>query len=273
MKLKSILEQINKKYPENLQYSWDNSGLNIGNLDSDVNKIMLTLEITSDTVDEAVKKGVDLIISHHPFMFSKVNQITNKDLKGKLIYKLIKNDINVYCMHTSSDVAENGLNDYFVKLMSYKPSEILDPVGVAEFYDAATKTTVTKEYGLGRIVRLGQGLRALDFLQNLKAALKIENIRLVGDPMNNIESFAVVTGSGAEYFEMCHQKNVDLLITGDMKYHQAIDSKEMGVMVADFGHFGTEDIFAESIIDFIRSICEGCEIFKSDIYINPFTNM
>ena len=59
----------------------------------------------------------------------------------------------------------------------------------------------------------------------------------------------------------------------DMKYHQAIDSKEMGVMVADFGHFGTEDIFAESIIDFIRYICEGCEIFKSDIYINPFTNM
>ena len=72
MKLKSILDQINKKYPENLQYSWDNSGLNIGNLDSDVNKIMLTLEITSDTVDEAVKKGVDLIISHHPFMYAYI---------------------------------------------------------------------------------------------------------------------------------------------------------------------------------------------------------
>lgn len=273
MKLRNIIEQINKKYPENIQYSWDNSGLNIGNLESEINNIMLTLEITSETVEEAIDKNIDLIISHHPFMFSKVNQILNQDLKGNLIYKLIKNDINVYCMHTSYDVAENGLNDYFVKLMGYKADEILDPVGVTEFCDASTKTTVTKEYGLGRIVRLENDLRALDFLQNLKASLRVENIRLVGDPMATIESFAVVTGSGAEYFQMCKEKNVDLLITGDMKYHQAIDSKELGVMVADFGHFGTEDIFAESIIDFIKSISEDIKVSKSNIYLNPFTNM
>src|SRR3712207_6829698 len=75
MKLSSIIYEINKKYPENIQYDWDNSGLNIGRMDQDINKIMLTLEVTSAIVDEAIERGVDLIISHHPFIFSKMNKI------------------------------------------------------------------------------------------------------------------------------------------------------------------------------------------------------
>jgi len=277
MKLSSIIYEINKKYPENIQYDWDNSGLNIGRMDQDINKIMLTLEVTSAIVDEAIERGVDLIISHHPFIFSKMNKIVvgrdNLGIKSDLIYKLIKNDISVYSMHTSYDLADNGLNDYFLKLMGYKSDEILEVEGMAEFCDVSTRTTVSKQYGLGRVVRFEENFRVLDFLQNLKRILGVDDIRLVGDPMGQIKSFAVVTGSGAEYFSMCRQKNIDLLITGDLKYHQAQDAKELGVMVADFGHFGTEDIFADSLIDFIRSIADGCNVVVSEVYNNPIVSM
>ena len=77
MKLRELLDRIRVKYPEELQYSWDNSSLNLGDLDQDIKKIMLTLEITNRTIDEAVEKGVDLVISHHPFLISKLNQITS----------------------------------------------------------------------------------------------------------------------------------------------------------------------------------------------------
>ena len=76
MKLRELLDRIRVKYPEELQYSWDNSSLNLGDLDQDIKKIMLTLEITNRTIDEAVEKDVDLVISHHPFLISKLNQIT-----------------------------------------------------------------------------------------------------------------------------------------------------------------------------------------------------
>jgi len=277
MKLNSIIYEINKKYPENIQYDWDNSGLNIGKMDQDIKKIMLTLEVTSAIVDEAIEKDVDLIISHHPFIFSKINKIVvardNDSIKSDLIYKLIKNDICVYSMHTSYDLADNGLNDYFLKLMGYKSDEILEVEGMADFCDVSTRTTVSKQYGLGRVVRLEEGLRTLDFLQNLKGILGVDDIRFVGDPMGHIKSFAVVTGSGAEYFSILKEKNIDLLITGDLKYHQAQDAKELGVMVADFGHFGTEDIFAESLVDFVKSIAKDCVVEISEVYNNPIVSM
>ena len=81
MILNEVLDIINQKYPEYIQYDWDNSGLNIGDEDSEIKKIMLTLEITEKVIDEAIENKVDLIISHHPFLFSKINKIV------KLVYK------------------------------------------------------------------------------------------------------------------------------------------------------------------------------------------
>ena len=99
MKLRNLIDKIESKYPTNLAYSWDNVGLLVGEYEKEVKKILVTLEANEKVVDEAIQKGVDLIITHHPFIFSKINRVNSGDLKGRLILTLIKNDISLYSMH------------------------------------------------------------------------------------------------------------------------------------------------------------------------------
>ena len=113
MKLNNLIKAIEKKYPLNLAYNWDNVGLIVGDFDSEVKKILVSLEANESVVKEAINNNIDLIITHHPFIFKKMNKINTRDLKGRLIHKLIKNDIALYSMHTNFDLSH--LNTYFIE--------------------------------------------------------------------------------------------------------------------------------------------------------------
>ncbi len=267
MILEELLSKIEKKYPLELQYSWDNSGLNIGDRSKEIKKILLTLEVTEKTVDEAVEKNIDLIISHHPFLFSKINQINKDQQKGKLIYKLIENSIAVYSMHTSYDLAFDGLNDYFFEILD------VDVEGILEVESSLPSYQDGKGYGLGRIGSLKDEMEIGDFIIFLKEKLQIEHIRYIGDMNQKVKKIAVVTGSGAEFFERAKELGMDLLITGDMKYHQAVNAIEMGMPVIDCGHYGSEWIFADSIRVFLEENLNKIEILKSENILNPFKEM
>ena len=265
MKLRELLDRIRLKYPEELQYSWDNSSLNLGDLDQDINKIMLTLEITNRTIDEAIEKGVDLVISHHPFLMSKVNQIRTDTIKGGLIYKMIRNNISAYCMHTSYDMAEDGLNDYFFDLLGIKDRQVLDVESSLDSYNDG------KEYGLGRLADLEKPIEIGDLISSLKDKLNIDHARYVGPKDLLINKIAVVTGNGSEFFLLAKSKGCDILITGDLKYHQAMDALDMGMALLDFGHYGTEHIFSKSVYNYINSISGDIEVLISEKNIDPFT--
>lgn len=265
MKLRELLDRIRLKYPEELQYSWDNSSLNLGDLDQDINKIMLTLEITNRTIDEAIEKGVDLVISHHPFLMSKVNQIRTDTIKGGLIYKMIRNNISAYCMHTSYDMAEDGLNDYFFGLLGIKDRQVLDVESSLDSYNDG------KEYGLGRLADLEKPIEIGDLISILKEKLNIDQARYVGPKDLLINKIAVVTGNGSEFFQLAKSKGCDILITGDLKYHQAMDALDIDMALLDFGHYGTEHIFSESVYNYINSISGDIEVLISERNIDPFT--
>lgn len=266
MKLGEIISVIEKKYPEFLQYDFDNSGLNMGDKDAEVKKILLSLEATESVVDEAIEKGVDLIITHHPFLFSGVKNIVMDDVKGRCIIKLLRSNISIYCMHTSFDIAFDGLNDYFLKISGIKNEGVFEKLGVDRDYCEA------KPYGMGRLGRISPET-AGKFISSLKDVLKVDNVRFVGNLDKKIETIAVVTGNGSEYFEKAYKHGVDLLITGDLKYHQGIDSFDLGICVADFGHFGTENIFKDAIYPYLDENLTDIEIIKSEINIDPFKNI
>lgn len=263
MLVQDVVNLLNKNFPEKLQYSWDNSGLNIGDESKEVEKILLSLEVTEEVIEEAIEKGANMIISHHPFLFSKMNKIKKSDIKGKLVYRLIQNDISVYCMHTNYDIAFDGLNDYFMEICGIETTGILEAIGNDENYRD------NKTYGLGRIGKI-ESMPAVDFLKKVKKSLGIDTIRYVGDLEKMVENIAVVTGSGAEFFEMAKDMNLDLLLTGDMKYHQAMDSLALGMGVADCGHYGSERIFSEAMYRFLTSEIEGIEVLKTETLFDPF---
>lgn len=264
MKLRDLINEIEAKYPLLLQYEWDNSGLNVGDENGDINSILLTLEVTEEVIDEAISKNIDLIISHHPFLFSKLNKLNNSDLKGRMIYKLIRNNISVYCMHTNLDIAYDGLNDYFLRLLNIEKSSILCYEGTHNDY------LDNIPYGLGRISIFDKHTTVGEVFSILKNVLPTNDIRIIGNPDDIVTKFSVVTGSGAEFFSESYKNGCNLLITGDVKYHQAVDSIALGVNIIDCGHYGSEIIFNDLMYDFLTSKLDDMKIYKSETYKNPF---
>src|SRR5690554_4860082 len=125
MKCKDLIAAMEKLAPEYLAAEWDNVGLQIGSMEDDVKKILVTLDVTEAVIDEAIEENIDIIISHHPFIFKAINNITMNDTKGRIINKLIKNDINLYVSHTNMDIAENGLNDMLAKKLKLENIKVL----------------------------------------------------------------------------------------------------------------------------------------------------
>jgi dinuclear metal center YbgI/SA1388 family protein len=118
MKVKNLLNNLDKIAPFFLQESFDNSGIQFADLDAPITKILLSLDITQDVLDEALENKANLIIVHHPLLFSPLKQITKQ--KNPLLFKAITNKINILALHTNYDLAENGLNDYVANLLGIK---------------------------------------------------------------------------------------------------------------------------------------------------------
>ncbi|MEF9991405.1 MAG: Nif3-like dinuclear metal center hexameric protein [Romboutsia sp.] len=362
MKLKSIVKKIENKYPLNLAYDWDNVGLLIGDFDMDVKNILVTLEANEKVINEAIENKVGLIVTHHPFIFSKINKINTLDLKGRLIHKLIKNDIALYSMHTNFDIAFDGLNDYFMEIMGFKNSKVLDitknealyklavyvpnthvedvrkallnsgagnignysnctfnidgigtfkpldgsnptigNVGMVEHVNEVKIETIVSQrilgvvisdmlkahpyeevaydiyklenkgdgVGLGRISKLENKITLEELSNNIKNKLNMKNIRIVGDINSSINKVAVVTGAGGDMVKKAKRQGADVIITGDVKYHDAQDALDMGMCIVDCGHFETEDIFKEVMKRFLDEFNE-VQVIESKIYLNPF---
>lgn len=264
MKLKDITKKIECKYPVCLAYDWDNVGLLVGDFDSDVKKVMTVLEANEAVVDEAIEKGVDLVVTHHPFIFGKINRVNTGDLKGNLIHKLIKNDIAVYSMHTNFDIAFDGLNDYFMEVMDFKDTKVLDKIDSDENYCEG------RTYGLGRIGKLEESVSLKELCEKLKSVLNIECLRVVGDLDKEIFKVAVVTGSGSEFAKLAAKEGADVILTGDVKYHEAQDVFDMGMNLVDCGHFDSENIFKDVMYNFLSNELDGVEVIKSETNLNPF---
>ena len=110
-KVKDIAEYIESLAPKTLAEPWDNVGLMVGDMDSNVESVYVTLDVTSENIEEAVNCGADLIVSHHPLIFTSINRVIEQDVTGSIVRSLIKNDISVYSAHTNFDIADGGMND------------------------------------------------------------------------------------------------------------------------------------------------------------------
>jgi len=361
MRLRDLIKVIEEKYPTNLAYDWDNVGLLVGDWDSEINKVLVSIEANEKLIEEAIENDIDLIVTHHPFIFSKIKRITTSELKGKLIHKLIKNDIAIYSMHTNFDIANEGLNDYFMSLLGIEKSEILDVTYSEQLYKLAVyvpkdyadtvrlkmceagagfignyshcsfnidgkgtfmpkegtnpfigainsletveeikvETVVPKKvlnsvlnemlkshpyeevaydlykienkgevFGLGRIAKLDKKMNLEELAQLVKEKLNMNYIRVVGDLNSDITKIAVVTGSGSSYVKDAKKSGTQVLITGDLKYHEAQDALDIGMNIIDCGHFESEYIFKDIMKEFLDEKVD-LKVVQSEVDLNP----
>ncbi|MDO4393339.1 MAG: Nif3-like dinuclear metal center hexameric protein [Bacillota bacterium] len=269
----NIVEMIETIAPRELQEDWDNSGLIIGFKERQVSRILTCLEINTEVVEEAIGKGVEMIISHHPLIFGGISNLSADTPQGAAIIRLIRHGISVYSCHTPFDKAPGGNNDALAGIMELKDITTLDgePVLTA---DEMVKNP--SEMHIGRMGKLKRKLRFSQVIDFVCEGLGLEPsmIRVVGDLDTEIIKIGICTGAGAEFAGAVRAQGCDAFITGDLKYHQAQDAKDMGLCIIDGGHYGTEKIFPAVIkIQLEKMVDKRVDIVASEIDLDPFNHL
>ncbi len=363
IKCKDIIDFFNIYSPDYLAESYDNVGLLIGSKSRDISRVMVCLDVTMDVVEEAIKKGVDLIVSHHPIIFRGIKKIVSDDVKGNIIYKLIQNNISVYSAHTNLDTTFGGVNDFLAqalnlknisnlkkhwiekiyKVIVYVPAESVEEVrtamcdkgagwignysnctfmtkGIGTFmplegtnpyigqkgnlekvdeyrletivpeaklrdvinvmkrshpyeevaYDIFDMKIGGKEYGLGKVGNLKNPLSLEEFITNVKNKLEVDKVRLIGDVNKKINKVAVFCGSFDNDFAPVLKQKADVLVTGDIKYHDAMDMLDAGLCVIDAGHFNTEKVLISRVVELISNEFKELDVFSNNVERDPF---
>ena len=233
MKAIEIIKSIEKKYPVSFAESWDNSGFLVGDADWEVKKIFLALDVTDETLEMAVKAGADMMITHHPLIFSGMKQVTAGNFIGRRLIKLIENHICYYAMHTNFDVL--GMADLSADLLNLKDRQVLEVTWQEE----------GRSEGIGRVGKLPREMTLEECGKFVKKQYRLPFVKLYGEPEKKVNSAAVCTGSGKSLMKEVLAKKAEVYITSDMDYHSAIDAGAQGVAVIDAGHYGTDYIFME----------------------------
>ncbi|MDU5251481.1 Nif3-like dinuclear metal center hexameric protein [Anaerococcus vaginalis] len=243
MKIKDIIKFLEERFPLSLQEDWDNSGLQIGNIENDLTNIMISLDLDEQTIQKAKEKSCNLIINHHPFLFSSIKSIDLNEEKGKIIKDLIKNDITVFAMHTNLDIAKGGVNDNLAKRLELRDISNLD---------------TNNENPMARFGYIDE-ITAYDFSKFVKEKLNCKGLILYGDKNKKIKKVALCGGAGSDFINDAIKKGCDLIVTSDVKYHEAIDNCKK-INIVDPGHFASEN----HIIYMIKDLLE--KNFATGIY-------
>lgn len=223
-----IYDYLKELAPLELQMDFDNSGFQLGRLDAEVNRALLALDVTEEVVGEAIELGAQLIISHHPLIFSKLRSIMDTKL-----LRLAENRIAVISMHTNLDIAAGGVNDVLITLLGARADGPFDPDNC------------------GRVGELPEAQQFDSFLRFCKTALDSKGLRYY-DAGRPVKRLAVMGGSGGDYIGCAAEKGCDTYVTADIKYHQFLEAKELGINLIDGDHFCTENPVIPSLCEKLR---------------------
>ncbi|GAX91499.1 Nif3-like dinuclear metal center hexameric protein [Effusibacillus lacus] len=364
-RVRDVIRVLEEWVSPNLALEGDKIGLQIGDPTQPVNKILVTLDVTEEVVDEAIRIGAQMIIAHHAIIYSSIKTIRTDTHYGRTISKLLTHSISVYAAHTNLDVVEGGVNDVLARLLGLQNVEILDRLhnqrvrklvvfvpkshhdqvlqaicgagagwignyshctfnmeGIGTFkpeegtnpfigeqgnlekveeirletivpeqlqekvvramleahpyeevaYDLYPLEIMGKPFGIGRIGDLKEKCKLDEFAMLVKSKLAVPGVRIVGKRDRMVKKVAVLGGSGSDWIDAALSKGADVLVTADLKYHDAQDAMFKGLALVDPGHNGMERIVVPAVADFLNEALKDlqCSAVASVVVTEPF---
>lgn len=345
VKCRDIISIIDNMAPPYLASKWDNVGLLVGDEDALISSVLVTLDVNNNVIDEAIEQGINLIITHHPFIFSPIKSVNVKNFKERMIHKIISNNINIFSAHTNLDAAQYGINDFLAQKLGLSNVSVLEKtyenkmykiavfvprgyedivceamtnaggghignysrctfntkgtgtfmpldgskpfigkIGAVEHVNEVKIETIADSnrvwgiveamlkvhpyeeaaydvyplvnnaivFGFGRTGYLASSMSLKELCSKVKSILNIEYVNAVGMLDREIKKVAVCSGSGADFIYRAYTSGCDVYITGDIKYHDACDARDMGIALIDAGHFASENIFMGQLYDYLK---------------------
>jgi dinuclear metal center YbgI/SA1388 family protein len=257
VKIKEVLSALERFAPLPLQESWDNAGLQVGLTETEVSGALLCLDVNERIVDEAVKKGCNLIVSHHPLLFRGLKTISDLTDVQRTVMKVIENHLCVVSMHTNMDNAKGGVN-----------FRIAEKLGLSDIQFFASKQVDGIEAGSGVTGLLSDPMAADDFVLAVKKAFGVECAmcnELLRRPVHKV---AICGGAGDFLLDEALKAGADAFITGEMHYHQYF-GYEQKIQICVIGHYQSEQFTTEVFQTIIQKACPGVKTLIAETNTNP----
>ena len=257
MKIREVLSALEHFAPLPLQESWDNAGLQVGLTETEVSGALLCLDVNEKIVDEAIQKGCNLIVSHHPLLFRGLKTISDLTDVQRTVMKAIVHGICVISMHTNMDNAKGGVN-----------FRIAEKLGLRDVRFFASKIVDGIEAGSGVMGALPEALAADDFVQKVKKAFDVECAMCNELLRRKIQKVAICGGAGDFLLDEALKAGADAFITGEMHYHQYF-GYEQRIQICVIGHYQSEQFTSEIFREIIERECPGIRTEIAEISTNP----
>lgn len=258
VRIKEVVCALEKFAPLPLQADYDNAGVQIGLTEAEVSGALLCLDVTEDVVDEAVAKGCNLIVSHHPLIFRRLGSITGADYVGRTVARAIKSDVAVVAMHTNLDSAVGGVNFKMAAKMGLRDVAM---IGGRRQADGV-------EGGEAVIGSLPGEMRAVDFLAMLKTVFAADCVQANGLLRRPVRRVALCGGAGGFMLGEAIRCGADAFVTGEMGYHQYFGHGQE-VQIAVIGHYQSERHTPELLGEIIGRECPGVRCVVAETDTNP----
>lgn len=256
-RVKEIAGAIERFAPLSLIESWDNPGLQIGNPEMGVTGVLLCLDVTEEIIDEAIRRDCNMIVSHHPLIFSGLKRLTGSTPIERMAAKALLAGISIYSAHTNLDSAFEGVSYEMAHTLCMKHCEPLEP-----------SMSGDSSQGLG-IVGDVEPTPKLEFLRKVKDVFSVRDLRYSAQsPGIVVRKVALCGGSGANLISKAISTGADIYLCGDLKYHD-FTSYGSNIILADIGHYESELCSRKILSRVIREAYPECVTYYAETEKSP----
>lgn len=259
MKIRDVVAVIEQFAPLSLQASYDNSGLIVGRPDDEVHKALLAVDVTEEVMDEAEREGCDIIITHHPIIFSPLKRLNSATYVERCVERAIRKGIALYASHTNLDSTREGMSWRVGRMIGLEGMSVLEP------------QPGNPEVGFGVVGELSVAEDAVAFMRRVGKIFDVKAVRHsdIPESCSAIRRVAICTGSGHSLIGDALRAGADVYITGDLKYNDFMLGENRMILM-DIGHFESEfcainildDVLSKNLCNFAvrKSLCSRSPI-------------
>lgn len=249
MILEDLIGQLQQAAPEDFAEEWDNVGLLVGDRRQDIHAVYIALDADEAAIAQAQAVGAELLLTHHPLIFSPLKKINRDHFISARVVELLQSHMSCYAMHTNFDIARMGL----------LAAERIDMIVEKPLADTFTRDG--RDFGIGVVGMLREPMLLRELAELVKWKFDLPAVKVFGNPEIGLKRVAICPGSGKSTIGDAIAAGAQVLITGDIDHHSGIDAVAQGLCIIDAGHYGLEHIFIGHMEQYLKEKLPGVEIY------------